>query len=379
MQLPRLTQRRSIEDHVEFVRQLVANRSAYIYRLGSAGQSAVLWNAATLVTAPTHGHMHSPETAVGAGAEPLEASVSTAGPQLPLAILTTNLERPPLRLERAAATSFADGSWVLALWRSADGSLAWAEGQYLRSRRTNCGDLMPARTLTSTIELSPKMAGAGVFSLDGVLVGVVGRCDGGLAILGVQAIELLSGRTNGIEERLLERFGVRIGEPDENEKAALRIRQGLLVREVWTGYQGYASGLRPGDVVTGIDGTELTALDELQRLVLPVAQEVFELRVVSHGQRKSVSLRARPDVEPVFTSTGLLLAAGEPGVLISKVASESPFAALGAQQGDRLLALDGRSFDDAVAASRYLERAGGSVWATVCRGERVWGALIAHE
>ena len=176
LQLPRLTQRRSIEDHVEFVRQLVANRNPYIYRLNSAGQSAVLWNAATLITARTSGYMPSPQTATGPGTTSLEASVTTAGPQLPLAILAISLERPPLRVERVAAAGFPDGSWLLALWRSADGVLAWAEGQYLQSRRANCGDLMPVQTLASTIELSPKMAGAGVFSLDGVLIGVVGRC-----------------------------------------------------------------------------------------------------------------------------------------------------------------------------------------------------------
>jgi hypothetical protein len=230
MQLPRLTQRRSIEDRVEFVRQLTANRNPYIYRLSSTGQSAVLWNAATLITARTNGHMRSPDMATGVGTAQLETSVVTAGPQLPLAILATRLERPPLRVERVVAAGFPDGSWMLALWRSADGSLAWSEGQYLQSRRTNCGDLMPTQTLASTIELSPKMAGAGVFSLDGALIGVVGRCDGGLAILGVQAIELLSGRANGLDDQLLERYGMRISQPDDNEKAALRVGRGLLVR-----------------------------------------------------------------------------------------------------------------------------------------------------
>jgi S1-C subfamily serine protease len=223
------------------------------------------------------------------------------------------------------------------------------------------------------------MAGAGVFSLDGALIGVVGRCDSGLAILSVQALELLSGRTDGVEERVLERFGVRIGLPDEVEKADLRIRQGLLVREVWKGYQAYASGLRPGDVILDVDGAELTAVGDLERLVLPVAQEIFDLQVTAHGRRRSVSLRARPEVEPEFSSTGLLLAAAEPGVVISKVAGASPFAVLGAREGDRLLALDGRPFDDAGAASRYLERAAGPVWATICREERIWGALISHE
>jgi S1-C subfamily serine protease len=74
-----------------------------------------------------------------------------------------------------------------------------------------------------------------------------------------------------------------------------------------------------------------------------------------------------------------VLAGNEPGVLIAKVEGDSPFAALGAEEGDRLLSLDGRLFDDAGAAVGYLERAGGSVWATVSRGERVWGALISHE
>lgn len=379
LQLPRLMQRRSIEDRVEFVRQLTAGRSPYIYRLNTAGQSAVLWNAATLITARTNGYLPSPETAMGVGPEPLEASVATAGPHLPLVILTTSLERPPLRIERIAAAGFPDGSWMLALWRSADGSLAWTEGQFLRTRRTNCGDLMPAQTLASTIELSPKMAGAGVFNLDGSLLGVVGRCDGGLAILAVQAIELLSGRANGLEERLLERFGMRVAELDDEGKAALRVSQGFLVREVWKGYQAYASGLRPGDVILGIDGTGLAVAEELQRLVLPVAQEVFELQVTAHGRRRTVSLRARPEVVPQFSSVGVLLAAKEPGISIEKVAGESPFAELGAREGDRLLSLDGRAFEEAEAAIRYLNGASGPVWANICRDDRVWGALISHE
>jgi hypothetical protein len=317
--------------------------------------------------------------ATGVGTAQLETSVVTAGPQLPLAILATRLERPPLRVERVVAAGFPDGSWMLALWRSADGSLAWSEGQYLQSRRTNCGDLMSTQTLASTIELSPKMAGAGVFSLDGALIGVVGRCDGGLAILGVQAIELLSGRANGLDDQLLERYGMRISQPDDNEKAALRVGRGLLVREVWKGYQAYASGLRPGDVIVAVDGSELTSPDDLQRWILPVALEVFDLQVTSHGRRRTVSLRARPEVEPEFPATGLLLAAAEPGVLISKGAGESPFAALGAREGDKLLSLDGRAFEDSAAAGRYLEREGIGVWATVCRDERVWGALISHE
>lgn len=379
LQLPRLTQRRSIEDHVEFVRQLTANRSPYVYRLNLAGQSAVLWNAATLVTARANGYAASPDTATGAAPEPLQTSVTTAGPHLPLAILTTSMERPPLRLERVAAAGFPAGSWMLALWRAADGSLAWAEGQYLQNRRTNCGDLMPAQTLASTIELSPRMAGAGVFDIDGLLVGVVGRCDAGLAILGVQAIELLSGRTNSLEDQLLERYGMRIGAPDDAEKSALRIRQGLLVREVWKGYQGYASGLRPGDVILSVDGAELTSPDDLQPWVLPVAREVFDLQVAAQGSRRTVSLRARPQVEPQFPASGVLLAEADPGVLISQVAGDSPFAALGAREGDRLLAFDGRTVDDAAAARRYLERAAGAVWATFSREERVWGALMPHE
>jgi PDZ domain len=379
LQLPRLTQRRSIEDRVEFVRQLVANLAPYTYRLGAAGQTAVLWNAATLVTARSAGYMPSPQTAAGAATDTLEASVTTAGPQLPLAILGSRLERPPLPLARLAATAYPEGSWALALWRSADGSLAWAEGQYLRSGRTNCGDLMPAQTLTSTIALTEDMAGAGIFNLDGLLVGVVGRCDKGLAILGTQAIELLFGRPSELADRLLQRYGMRLEQSSDEEYAALGAPPGLLVREVWKGYQAYAAGLRPGDVIAGIDGSELSSLDDLARLVLPVAQEVFELQVIAHGRKRNVPLRARPEVQPPFTPAGIILSAKEPGVLISRVAGQSPFAAMGAEEGDRLAALDGRAFEDSGAALRYLERARGPVWATLCRGERVWGALLAHE
>jgi serine protease DegQ len=379
-QLPRLTQRRAIEDRVEFVTQSVASLDRYIFWLDGAGQSAVLWNAATLVTSLGTGRAPSRDSAYGASADQLAASVDRAGPHLPLSLLGVRLERPALPLRRLAASSSPEGSWVLAAWRGADGSLAWSEGQYLRTRRENCGDLMPAQTLASTVSLEPQMAGAGVFNIDGALVGIVGRCDDGLAILSTQAIELLFGRTRDLADRLLYRFGMGVDLPSDGEREALRAEKGLLVREVWDGYQGYAAGLRPGDVILSIDGVELVTVDELEKLVLPVAQEIFELQVLSQRRRpRKVELKARPEVEPALSRGGVILTDGEQGIPIAYVASEGGFASARAQAGDHLLSIDGRVFENPQEVEQYLERATGAAWATLRRGDRVWGALLSNE
>lgn len=380
LQLPRLTQRRSIEDRVEFVMQAIAGVDRYVYRLDGADQSAVLWNAATLVTSLGHNRAPSTDTATGASEEQLAVSVDRAGPHLPLSLLGVRLERPPLPVQRVAASTASAGAWVIAVWRGSDRALAWSEGQYLRTGRENCGDLMPAQTLSSTLPLEPEMAGAGVFNIEGALVGIVGRCDEGLAILGTQAIELLFGRTDGLGDRMLYRYGMRMDLPTEAERAALSVEKGLLVHEAWAGYQGYASGLRPGDVILSMDGIELEMMDELAKLVLPVAQEVFELQVKSPGSRlRSVELKARPEVEHELHAGGVELAPAEQGIPIAYVAAEGGFAAARAQPGDRLLSLDGRSFENAREIERYLDRASGPVWATLKRGDRVWGALLLNE
>lgn len=379
LQLPRLAQRRSIEDRTEFISQLVANLSPYVYRLEAANESAVLWNAATLVTALSAQRMPSQDVAFSSSAGRLETSVHVAGPHLPLALLEARVERPPQPIQRIPAASFPESSWILALWRGPDGLPEWIEGQYLRIGRENCGDLMPARTLSSTLTLTPEMAGAGIFGLDGALVGVVGACDDHLAILGMQAIELLFGRSGELEGRLLYRYGVRVDEPDEREREFLQAPQGLIVREVWIGYQGHASGLRPGDVIVGIDGTELKGIADLERLVLPVAQEIFALQVVSQGRKRIVSLRARPEVTPAFLPGGVALLRAEPGVVIEQVAAEGPFAALEVRSGDRLLSLDGREFNNPEAVERYLDRGVKTAWVTFKRGDRLWGALIVNE
>lgn len=380
LQLPRLTQRRSIEDRVEFVMQAIAGVDRYVFRLKGADQSAVLWNAATLVTSLGASRTPSSDTATSGSEDELAVSVDRAGPHLPLSLLGVRLERPPLPIQRVAASTASEGAWVIAVWRGRDGELAWSEGQYLRAGRENCGDLMPAQTLSSTVPLEPNMAGAGVFNIDGALVGIVGRCDEGLSILGTQAIELLFGRTGGLGDRMLYRYGMRVDLPTEAERDALSVENGLLVHEVWDGYQGHASGLRPGDVILSMDGIELAVVDELAKLVLPVAQEVFDLQVKSPGSRpRSMELKARPGVEHVLHAGGVELAGAEQGIPIAYVAAEGGFAAARAKPGDRLLTLDGRAFENAQGIESYLDRASGPVWATLKRGDRVWGALLLNE
>jgi S1-C subfamily serine protease len=223
------------------------------------------------------------------------------------------------------------------------------------------------------------MAGAGVFNLDGALVGIVGRCDEGLSILSTQAIELLFGRTGDLKDRLLYRYGMQLDLPNDAEREALQVEQGLLVREVWVGYQGHASGLRPGDVIVGMDGVDLVTVGELERLVLPVAQEVFELQVVSQLRSRTVDLRARPEVEPEVSAGGVVLSASEPGISITYVTGQGGFASARARAGDRLLSVDGLVLDDPDEVARYLDRADGPVWATLKRGDRLWGALVLDE
>ncbi len=374
-QLQRFTQRRTLDNQAEYLTRVATQVEPAVFRLESSNRSAVRWDRSTLIAAAPHGRMPDSDRAA-AGDLQLPVETLLAGPHLPAVVLSITEDALPPPPDHFAAPLYGVGGWALAVWRTVGSQLAWRGGQYLGYRRTSCSGI-PVAALTLSLELDDSMAGGGVFDLDGGLMGIILPCDGDLVAVGVSALEDLAARAGDVITRLEHRFGLGVEEPDSAERTALGIEYGFLVSEVWLGYQGYASGIRPGDVIVALDGNPTTALIDLEPLVLPVARETFDLEVQRFGRRRRLSLRARPSAGPRLSPAGLSLLDAASGARIGEVAPDGPAGRAGVRAGDLLVSLNGKP----PAGPEELDRMFGDepVWAVFMREERLWGALLTRS
>ena len=137
------------------------------------------------------------------------------------------------------------------------------------------------------------MAGAGLFDLDEALVAVVLPCDGRYAALSPESVTLGLAQGRSLEGRLRALYGLRVVPLDDAVRTHLGAESGVLVSEVWTGFAGDLAGLRPGDVIVGLDGTRVASPEDLQPLLSPTEQAEAVLGVWRARQRREIRLVAR--------------------------------------------------------------------------------------
>ena len=151
-----------------------------------------------------------------------------------------------------AATVPGAGDWIVAVWRT-DTAPAFAAGNFRQPTSLRCYDT-PVQEMVSSLSFTRMMVGGGLFDLDGDLLAVILPCREHIAAIAVASIQSMLERADTIEQRLLGRYGLELGPLSEEERRYFKTTNGLLVREVWTGYIGDAAGFRPGDIVTGLSG-----------------------------------------------------------------------------------------------------------------------------
>ncbi len=141
---------------------------------------------------------------------------------------------------------------------------------------------------------------------------------------------------------------------------------GALVASVTPDSPAAKAGLKAGDVVLSAEGHPIKAVHDLPRLVAaaPIGQK-FDLTIRRNGKEMTVAATlaempenpqqaaASPSGEEQATSLGLQLSSLSPGlrrqfrvpkdvegVVVTKVADDSPAAALGIQPGDVIMSID---------------------------------------
>ena len=375
--LQRMTLRRSVEDISEYFATLARRLDRYVVRLEKADRSAVLWDDGMLATAADGRRFLKLDRALRSPQSSWRVWPKYVAPHLPTALLETSEEDPPPGPPRYGAGFFTAGGWAVAAWRNPGGDLGYLSGLYLGAARRSCQGV-EATLMRTNLALRDDMVGGGVFDVEGALMGVITWCDGRLQVIDVGTIDRFFQQPLIVSERLLARYGFRGEQITELGVRAFGADYGVQVTETWEGWEAAEAGLAPGDVIISVDGAPVTAVPDLEPLVLPVAREVLELVIVRGRQNRRIRLRARPADTPGLSAAGVSWAEPADGFRVAAVEAGGPAALAGLQPGDRLLRLGSARPESVAQINKAITEAGpdNPLFVVVQRGRRIGGAFL---
>lgn len=340
-QLTRRADRRSIDNMATYFAVTAGDAESSVVYLPATGTSGIAWDDGTIVTAPLQQDADSTISIRWKFGED-RAQPTIWGPRMPLSALTTSGGLPGLSTARNATSPPAAGNWVLAVWRTGL-ERGFAPGNYLQSASVTCGRT-PVQEVVSSIALNHLMAGGGLFDIDGALLAVILPCDQRLAAVATSSVARILQESDTNDQRVLARYGLVLGALTVDEKAHFTMDDGVIIREVWTGYRGDERGLMPGDIIGALDGIAVATPGDLVALTDPGGEEALELTVQRGPKTLTIALAANvaataPVTEPT-PGSGLVWDALPERYTIDSVVPGSPAAMAGIQPGDRLIRID---------------------------------------
>ena len=274
-----------------------------------------------------------------AGEAPVTRTVSS--PRLPVSVLETHAELGGSRIAHRNATLPDGGAWIAAVWLH-DQASAFAPGSFLQSAQTNCG-VAVAKEVVTTVPLSRRMLGGGLFDLDGNLLALILPCDDRIAAIQADSVEQMIATAGAVQERVLAQYGLLIGSLSQDDRRYFKDVNGLIVREVWTPTEGDARVLSPGDIVMALNGRPVTSVEDLRPLATG-AGGPSELRVQRGAKTTTLTVNAgtAPGVAaPESAEIGLASDSAPRGFRIDSVQSAGRMARAGLRAGDRLVRING--------------------------------------
>jgi S1-C subfamily serine protease len=309
--------------------------AASIARIPDYGVSGILWDERRVVV-PTF------NASPGAGGVPValastisQTRVAVWGPNLPVAsLLMESGNRVPAR---RTAEPPSVGSWVVAVWRTDTGS-AFAAGNFHQQAAMNCADVAMEQMSTS-LALNDAMLGGGLFDLEGQLLGLIVECRGQLAVIAAAGVEPIIARDTA-EQRLLGTHGIIVSPLSPEERTYFKTGEGLLVREIWTGFDGDVAGLQPGDIVLTVNGKAATSAADLD--VAAASASPVNLVVRRGRTTVPIQLQRRDGAadSDVTGGQGVKWASVPRTFTVDAVRPGSREQRAGLQPGDQLLRLD---------------------------------------
>jgi len=340
--LARYAQRRELDDMTEYFRTVVNDANRRIVQLPSLGRTGLVWAPGVVLTVRTERRFPDAAT-LSTSAGDIGVVPSIAGPHLPIATLRMPETTGFVEVLRRRAALLDPGSWTVALWRR-NRELHFTPAHFLGIAPVQC-DEQPVDELLSSVSWTEEMAGGGVFDLDGRLLGVIVPCGDRFVAADAESIEMLLREGSTVESRLLGRYGLRLGPLTEEEVEHYGNGEGVVVREVWTGYLAAQAGFMPGDIVVALNAEPIGSPEQLEPLTAPAGVEAFDVAIRRRGTPVVLQLPtdpSRPDRTPATTGAfGLVWEPPPEGYVIDTVIPGSPADMVGIRPGDRLLRIDG--------------------------------------
>jgi len=373
--LQRLSVRNYVNDLARYFADLADLLESQVVRLPGAGRSGVVWESDRVASSGGPVRPPSNDQGVGRTAGDLALDLIRFVPSRPVALYEVTGAAPISVNVRAPSGLNGDGSWTMAAWREQDGQLAYQLGQFLGEAEADC-DGFTGTQLRLNIDLSSAMLGGGVFDYDGALMGLIVACSGEVLALNTATVAASLAAPEQIEDRLAGNFGIVVGALSEMERKALEADSGVLIRQVWRGYQGSAAGLLPGDVIVGLDSKPVNGSADLERMTLPIAREVFDLKIVRAGRSREIQVKARPEAKAAYGPGGVAWAESPAGLPIGGVDPAGRLAKAGVRPGDRLIQIDGERADSETSVEKALAEKSKPLFAVFEREGRLWGAVI---
>ena len=252
--------------------------------------------------------------------------------------------------------------------------------------------------------INPGNSGGALIDLNGRLIGVnsaiIGPTGGNVGI----GFAVPSNMVGAVVAQLIDfgevrrgRLGVIISDvtPEIAEALRLDTLRGAVISRIEPGSPADRAGLARGDVVLSVDGQEVAGSSELRaRVGLVRAGQSVELRVLRDGRERSVTTRVErpggasaaappPGVRPELAGARLRdLEPGDAwytrarGVLIERVAGDSPAWRNGLRAGDLLVAVNRQAVSNVAAMRDALEATTRSLALRVRRGRETLYIVI---
>ncbi len=378
--LDRLAQKGQLERTSAYFSQIAFAVAPQLVRL-DLDTSGVIWDASGVVVTSSVGRPF-PKTllADAGGARPTSLRTEGAPPTLPAAVLQISADQAVAPVRRVEGPENRTGAWVVAVWRTPDRRYSFAPAMHLGVGPASCGDYR-FEQLAVSVPLTAAMAGGGLFDLDGQLLAVILRCGESYVAMTERSVEATIAEATSLEGRVLTRFGLGVEMLHEAEHGYFGVEGGVLVGEVWIGYAAAEAGLRPGDVIVGLDEDDVVTIDNLTALVA-AESATFQTDVIRNGDPAIVTLpgtllSSPEDDHPTGGGRSWALEAADDSVRIEWVAPGSRAAAAGVMAGDLLLELDLAPPVSATAVRRVLsDDDDAAAFLVLQRGPRVWGVLL---
>ena len=261
------------------------------------------------------------------------------------------------------APDSTDVGWIVLAGRDSGGGVISA--QFLAGGRAaiTCDGASIERYVLGA-PLDGSLAGAGVFRLDGTVLGLAVWCDGELVAVPARQIRRLLVERSAIPVE--SALGFRVAAASPLVRSFVGSDTALLVTFVRAGSVADDGGLEAGDVLLAIDGGAATASTERLSAGPSAPTDSMVILRRREGGVATVTLRPAPeDVDGAAFGVELATSVVPRGVPVARIRSGSPAARAGLRPGDRLVRVESTAVTSAEAAERLLAAAGGGGRATL--------------